>query len=218
MLSSAYRSAVTRRVLIAAIFLLAGVVVNVAVAWGCALGALYSILYSSDDGHNYVDEAHSTWWRENAPSRWKGEPARVSRVPGFGTLHLVYAQYAAEDGKGTLGTSTLVIRLIAGIPFRCLEGSTWVDRTARTVRSDSLVHVSGRWWRPAGNIPLRIRWAETSANILVYTAMFVGFRLVCLSIRARIRLRRGRCPTCAYPMGESPVCSECGKALREPAQ
>ena len=210
---SCERDNVKRRLLIVAVFLLAGAVVNVAVAWGCALGVLPFLPYSAHDDHNYVDEAHSTWWRENAPSTWEGDLASVSRVPGFGTLHLMYAQYATEDEKRTLGSTTLVFRLFAGIPFRCLEGSSWVDRTAGTVRSDSLVHVSRRWWRPAGNIPLRFRWAETSANILFYTVVFVGIRLVYLSIRARIRLRRGLCPACAYPMGESDTCSECGKPL-----
>ena len=28
-----------------------------------------------------------------------------------------------------------------------------------------------------------------------------------------IRVKRGLCPKCTYPMGQSDVCSECGKAL-----
>ena len=32
-------------------------------------------------------------------------------------------------------------------------------------------------------------------------------------LRRLIRVRRGLCPKCAYPMGESAVCSECGKSL-----
>ncbi len=198
-----------RRLLILVVFLLAGATVNVAVAWGCALGALCFLPYwPDDDDHNYVDEAHSTWWRENAPSKWEGDLARVDRVPSLGTVTLLYTQH-----PGFVGSPTVVFRLFAGIPFRCLEGSTWLHRKARTVRDDSLVYVEGRWWRPGGRIPVRVRWAETSANILFYTVVFVGIRLVYLSIRARIRLRRGLCPACAYPMSESSVCSECGRAL-----
>ena len=33
------------------------------------------------------------------------------------------------------------------------------------------------------------------------------------ALRRVLRVRRGLCPKCAYPMGESAVCSECGQAL-----
>ncbi len=32
-------------------------------------------------------------------------------------------------------------------------------------------------------------------------------------LRRFLRLRRGLCPKCAYPMGESSVCTECGRLL-----
>ena len=32
-------------------------------------------------------------------------------------------------------------------------------------------------------------------------------------LRRFIRMKRGRCVKCGYPLGESPVCSECGKTL-----
>ncbi len=34
-----------------------------------------------------------------------------------------------------------------------------------------------------------------------------------VALRRLIRRRRGLCPTCAYPIGESATCTECGKAL-----
>ncbi len=33
------------------------------------------------------------------------------------------------------------------------------------------------------------------------------------ALRRFLRVRRGLCAKCAYPMGESDVCSECGKPL-----
>lgn len=35
-------------------------------------------------------------------------------------------------------------------------------------------------------------------------------------LRRFIRMKRRRCVKCAYPMGESGVCSECGTALPSP--
>jgi hypothetical protein len=34
------------------------------------------------------------------------------------------------------------------------------------------------------------------------------------ALRRRRRMRRGLCPACAYPVGDSPVCTECGKPLK----
>ena len=36
-------------------------------------------------------------------------------------------------------------------------------------------------------------------------------------LRRFLRVRRGLCPKCAYPMGESSVCTECGKPLAKRA-
>ena|SRR5436190_7680678 len=62
-------------------------------------------------------------------------------------------------------------------------------------------------------IPIFIRWPQMIANCLFYTAIlwlpFAGFRFA----RRRIRARRGQCPACAYPIGASNVCTECGKPV-----
>jgi hypothetical protein len=34
------------------------------------------------------------------------------------------------------------------------------------------------------------------------------------ALRRRRRIKRGLCPKCAYPVGESPVCTECGAAVK----
>ena len=34
-----------------------------------------------------------------------------------------------------------------------------------------------------------------------------------IALRRFLRLRRGLCPKCAYPIGESTVCTECGHRL-----
>ena len=67
-----------------------------------------------------------------------------------------------------------------------------------------------RWTRVGvGFMPLRPIWPGFAINTLFYAAiLWLPFVL-----RRIIRIRRGLCPACAYPMGESAVCSECGKAL-----
>ncbi len=38
------------------------------------------------------------------------------------------------------------------------------------------------------------------------------------ALRRFLRVRRGLCPKCAYPMGESSVCTECGCGLPKRAR
>ncbi len=58
-------------------------------------------------------------------------------------------------------------------------------------------------------LPLRPIWPAFAVNTLFYAALLWSP----FALRRIIRVKRGLCPACGYPMGESAVCSECGKAL-----
>ncbi len=62
-------------------------------------------------------------------------------------------------------------------------------------------------------VPLNPIWPGFAVNTLFYAAVL--WLLICgpFALRRFIRVKRGLCPACAYPRGESDVCSECGKAL-----
>ncbi len=62
-------------------------------------------------------------------------------------------------------------------------------------------------------LPLVPMWPGFVINTLFYAAIL--WMLFCMpgSVRRAIRRRRGRCPACAYPMSDSPVCTECGAAI-----
>ncbi len=62
-------------------------------------------------------------------------------------------------------------------------------------------------------MPLRPIWPGFAVNTLFYAATLWLLILGPFALRRLLRRRRGRCPACSYPMGESAVCSECGKAL-----
>ena len=67
-------------------------------------------------------------------------------------------------------------------------------------------------------IPYRPIWRGFAINTIFYAAIFW------LPIRGSVALRRfwrvqqGFCPKCAYPMGESAVCTECGCELPKRAR
>ena len=56
-------------------------------------------------------------------------------------------------------------------------------------------------------------WPGFAVNTLFYAAILWFLIRGPFALRRSLRLRRGLCPKCAYPMGESAVCTECGKTL-----
>ncbi len=129
------------------------------------------------------------------------------------------------------------LRTRAGWPLRSLAGEQWraaVGHLQGAVRAVALpagssapgpeaVHVaafpiqrntaSGTQYRLA---PLRPIWPGFGINTLFYAAMLwllIPGPFTLLALRRFIRRKRGLCPACGYPAGESAVCSECGKEL-----
>ncbi len=79
--------------------------------------------------------------------------------------------------------------------------------------------------RPAGafttagyTLPFRPIWTAFAINTLFYATLLWLLMYGLLALRRFLRLRRGLCPKCAYPMAESSVCTECGGALPTPAR
>jgi hypothetical protein len=56
-------------------------------------------------------------------------------------------------------------------------------------------------------------WPGFAINTIFYAAILWGMSAVPLALRRRRRLKRGLCPACAYPIGASPVCTECGASV-----
>ena len=62
-------------------------------------------------------------------------------------------------------------------------------------------------------IPLGIIWPGFIGNVGLYSAILGLLAYAGRVLRRCVRKWRRRCPACAYPIGESPVCTECGIAL-----
>ena len=161
-----------RRLLTLLIFLLAGAVVNVAVAWVIAIhlpkskpSASWRTTWSAHQALDRVrleDPKFVAWWADHAPQGFpRNADMASSSSPGFGASALTASAGSFEiQPEGVFRFEGVwVSRLRAGWPLRSMEGA--------------------RWWDDSG----------------------------------LLRVRRGLCPQCAYPMGESAVCSECGKPL-----
>ena len=222
-----------RRLLTIAIFLLAGTVVNVAVAWGCAA---HSTLYKRERVMHLV-----SYPPEIVPVDAPSHSRRLLHdlYPGFGIeLELLYSYMALDypflpgglaSLKGLLAhtgvdatslflpESATPRRLRAGLPLRSLqavstakpwmEGNRW--RTAVVFESErerkEFPHLPRL-------LPLSPIWPDFALNTLFYAAILWLLIPGPFALRRLIRQRRGLCPACGYDLryGEHDACPECG--------
>ncbi len=222
-----------RRLITVAIFLLAGAVVNVAVAWGILWKKDWTTVWPAQrqDG----DVWH---WPRDVPTHWPDMAETFLRVEGFGVLGLSYhARRRSDAGRERFGLATFR----AGWPMLGLAWENWQEtlspnwpmtfppgRPRFIGRSDG--HPAQSWWvwgipvelstlygavgtRMRNHLPIRPSWPGFAINTLLFATLLWLFSTGLLALRRLIRQSRGLCPKCAYPMGESVVCTECGNEL-----
>ena len=220
-------------------FLLLGAVVNVAVAWGCA--ALLRFEYPQKARSGLLETTAPAWlcsisrrtgYRrialglEHRPDnvdyllRRQGFDSEVSAVVPSDWLSTLdkseYAeQYPTRTSHNAYGWPVLSMwcwfrefrfpRASGPELFGGLQLSDFAATGPRDIR----------WYRLRA-LPLRPLWPGFGINTMFYATLLwllIPGRFV---LRRFLRLRRGLCPQCAYPMGESSVCTECGRALSSP--
>ena len=205
-----------RRLLIAAMFLLAGAVVNVAVAWGCAAYSPEQPARGARSPRTELSRSDVRWWQSHAPQGMTAhlptgaEPQRL----GFGKLQTRMWQSPRSDPQFVPGGAAIRVR--SGWPMLGMEYARWM---ANVTQIGSEV-AQGRLQLPRvlpgmkdTAVPLRLVPLAFVVNTIFYAAVLCLLAFGLFPLRRFIRVRRGRCPKCAYPMGESAVCTECGKAL-----
>ena len=106
-----------------------------------------------------------------------------------------------------------------GLPLLSLWMSTTNDVAGNVTRNERL---HGAWLvrgqvDARGNrfiaVPYRVLWPGFAINTIFYAAILWVVFFAPGRIRRTIRRRRGLCPACAYPIGTSPICTECGAAV-----
>ncbi len=213
-----------RHLLIIAIFLLLGAVVNVAVAWGCAILSEWPPLSLTD--------TDNPQWPRNVPAHWP--PVRNDLEGKSLGLHSrrSVARRVDRDDKFALTEAFVIDVIRVGWPSVAFQWDSWLELeisggSKATNRFDGhppytvwliglkppdlLIRQPNSQWR---RLPIRpATWLGLSANTLFYAGLLWLLIPGPFALRHLLRLRRGLCPKCAYPMGESSVCTECGGAL-----
>lgn len=198
-----------RRIRIALLVLLLGAIVNVAAAWGFAW---FVTLHWHTSGPIDDDPQIAGWldarsWEDDLDGPWR--PIWFADEHGFGRrrVHL-----SAMVESGTMAMPADMIVEMAGWPMAALEGHSNPEWTGSTY----IWHDHGVVRVPIGKetTPLRPMWPGFVINTLFYAGLLWLLFAAPLALRRRSRIKRGLCPKCAYPVGTSPTCTECGCALK----
>jgi hypothetical protein len=197
----------------ASIFLLLGAIVNVTVAWALALWVKpierdIACLIRRDLSPVTEPECRD-WWAKHAPSPEWGElfATHVDSCPGVEKT-VMWSDIPGEDG---ITARYHVERLRYGLPLLFMEGSIAWERDSPSFVTQNTLFVSiGQ-----GGIPLHPLWPGFAINTIFYALLLWPLVAAPGFVRRRLRRRRGLCPGCAYPIGTSDVCTECGRDLPE---
>lgn len=181
------------------LFLLLSAIVNVALAWACAL---YSPLRAI---HNPIADPE---WRI------------FLFYGGFGVEREELMGVPSEQTSLAIPVRTTIR---SGWPLAALVGSvlhagpTWPAEPV-PVEGAMLRLPSGSW--EGCLVPLTILWPGFLLNTLMYAAILATLFLVPGRLRRTLRRRRGRCTHCNYDRRGLPatdtLCPECGQPPRAP--
>jgi hypothetical protein len=216
-------------------FLVAGAVVNVAVAWAYVLRfrtqtmpvfARENVLIDGwvTGAESDFDLFRALGWQQLPEMSSESQYVHVLRYRTHVVELIEFWELRAPrsfTGSYVAPQWRFVRETNAGWPMYCLagllidtqgyeKGARWFGRQVnpplwRAVRA---VEIDGD--RP---LPFAIIWPGFVVNTLFYAAIL--WLLICgpFVLRRFVRVKRGLCPVCAYPRGDSAVCTECGKAL-----
>ncbi len=227
-----------RHLFIAAIFLLAGAVVNVAVAWGFAA-------WVDPQWHNANERVGGCWVAENSRywiiwerrttgavriiSRWH-DVEMVGDGGGFPDgpcrpLVPAWAPFVAPDDEPPTKASHAWLTSSRGWPMCSVAGALHLTnrRGPRGLVTDidmfwAISLDEGRVANPRSHwklrlLPFRPSAAGFAVNTLFYAAVLWLLIPGPFVLRRVVRRRRGLCVKCGYPVGETDVCSECGMTV-----
>jgi hypothetical protein len=228
-----FRIRIKRLIFLLLAFAVGGAIVNVAVAWGCAIGLNCTV------GNSSVLQrvsANGTWTAQITSRAGacvyvliRGDKNATTRI-GLGhapdDLLPLCCKTVFESRVETKEASHEYRKIdTRGWPF----ASMWSERLQwlATAGSANIEVVMGgipyvtpvrtpgiiSYDEDARAIPLRIIRPGFAINTIFYMAILWLLFSAPFALRRRLRERRGQCPSCAYPVGSSNVCTECGTAV-----
>ena len=206
-----------RRLLKLSVLLLAGAIVNVAVAWTCAHypHVIRNMTTETRKARNWASPMPTTTpkptiYREvafaNERVRWLMAPDDIEN----GIAGVVYIQAVHEFGM-PLPALGYVVQ--STVNQRAGGGEVTQLRWSLTANIPRTYADYDRAWR---NVPLKPALPGFAINTIFYAAILGVLFFAPGAVRRTIRRKRGLCPACAYDLrgSASQMCPECGNAVK----
>ena len=199
-----------RRLFQFGVFLLLGAVLNVAVAWGCALW-----VPTGERQEIWIDyEFDPIFQIMVIPQDY--DYLRIQRASGFGIVKTEVL--AAFFGGGIPVLWALPTHYAAGWPLCCLHGARLPrDQFVSAMAAPEWLHPR-RDFFDARALPLRPIWPGFAINTIFYATILWLLIPGPFVLRRYIRRKRGLCVACGYDLrhAEHDACPECGAAIPSP--
>lgn len=159
--------------------------------------------------------------REYKPALWTISSSLAIEKRAFYIFH----KQSVETGRGEhmFGGPMDLYCIRSGWPLYALEGGIrrnvprsfgWTQSTQQNFDVVSLITFETSPLALAIGLPLRPILSGFMMNTLFYALLLWLLFIAPFTARRMIRRKRGQCETCAYPIGASPVCTECGATVR----
>lgn len=221
-----------------ALLLMGGAVVNVAVAWGCALQQPRLVDHFgpvTDEGRSLwtsvfgqsVFMAREDYFSVTNSTRPHGRVPAAPTSPDYGSMVFVVEEIRIDRFGLTSIQLVDVARSMppglfamkAGWPMRSVAGELVAGRRpAMSVPERHLLTLGSRRTATGGvhrfDLPYRPISIGFAVNTVFYALLLGLLVVVSIGVRRELRRKRGLCETCAYPVGASPVCTECGATVQ----
>lgn len=192
--------------------LIAGAVVNIAVAWGAMLLDPPPHPQSSAYSRPALRDPASILQRVFPQLNTTGRVCTGNTYHGAGWREL----FASCQDELAVNIIAQVRIHQAGWPLSVVQGR--IEEHGGSTRRVGFIAVPGASANPLSvrhkHLPTIPVWPGFTINTIVYAAVLWVVWFTPGMAKRYFRERCGLCPACAYPIGASPVCTECGTRVR----
>ncbi len=203
------------------VFLTGGAIINIAVAWGCFPGQPddWRVIENNLD----IDQSHLT--KLGLP---EFQSVDSDMLRSFGFVDSDYSTFV--DPNINKYQFVYARETSCGWPLLSLHGIRWgpitySENLKHHVFTQEHIRITAIHLSDVGDkvilgerefLPYGPLWPGFAINTLFYAVILWLFFAAPFTLRRWRRVRKGLCPKCAYPVGISDTCTECGKPVRSP--
>jgi hypothetical protein len=178
------------------LFIFAGAIVNVGVAWACAYVGHRPLAFSGTPipRMDVLPDDEVSYWQDRRPTSWPATPAQYEReMKHFGRVETVMCTHKVDQNGETLH---LLRQLEVGFPLQTLTCGEWNHAVVTKTSIVTMQHFAtdAFLWAPTiiqvYSLPLQPQWGAFVGNTAVYALLLWCLFGLPFSLRRRRKAER----------------------------